>query len=291
MTIKLAVSAVLLSIPWLPPSGGSCELAPCFRLKPEATRGILSTRWISPHALSVQPSPRVAALVDAVKPALPYPGADASGAVPESGGEDPRWFVIWPAEPEETRIVVRANPLHPDTQKLVSTAEGAIQRAVAIAERKAQAAYDRALEEIKRTGKSTDFDGISLEDEGAAGQRLDAELELAIEVTAVSSYEIGTSVAPAVTAGPAGVTWQIVVPPNTYQDKTDADRRDRFATSEARLIFGAVPAPAVNRMGDRPRFAVTVTAAPGAFVVLLRGQDTLLKQVVAKADWSRLAPR
>jgi hypothetical protein len=212
---------------------------------------------------------------------LPYPGADASGAVPESGGEDPRWFVIWPAEPEETRIVVRANPLHPDTQKLVSTAEGAIQRAVAIAERKAQAAYDRALEEIKRTGKSTDFDGISLEDEGAAGQRLDAD----------SSYEIGTSVAPAVTAGPAGVTWQIVVPPNTYQDKTDADRRDRFATSEARLIFGAVPAPAVSRMGDRPRFAVTVTAAPGAFVVLLRGQDTLLKQVVAKADWSRLAPR
>ncbi len=148
---------------------------------------------------SAQPSPRVAALVDAVKPALPFPGADASGAVPESGGEDPRWFVIWPAEPEETRIVVRANPLHPDTQKLVSTAEGAIQRAVAIAERKAQAAYDRALEEIKRTGKSTDFDGISLEDEGAAGQRLDAELELAIEVTAVSSYEVGTSVAPAVT--------------------------------------------------------------------------------------------
>jgi hypothetical protein len=44
-------------------------------------------------------------------------------------------------------------------------------------------------------------------------------------------------------------------------------------------------------MGDRPRFAVTMTAAPGAFVVLLRGQDTLLKQVVAKADWSRLAPR
>ena len=254
-------------------------------------RPVMLCVLLSAAMTSAQPSPRVAALVDAVKPALPYPGADASGTVPESGGEDPRWFVIWPAEPEETRIVVRANPLHPDTQKLVSTAEGAIQRAVAIAERKAQAAYDRALDELKRTGKATDLEGISLEDEGSAGQRLDAELELAIEVAAVISYEIGTGVAPAVSAGPSGVTWQIVVAPNTYQDKTDADRRDRFATSEVRLIFGAVPTPAVSRLGDRPRFAVRLTPAPDAFVVVLRGQDTLLKQVVAKADWSRLVPR
>lgn len=240
---------------------------------------------------AAQPSPRVAALIDAVKPALPFPAADASGTVPESGGEEPRWFVIWPAGPEETQIIVRANPLHPETQKLVAGAEGAIQRAVALAERKAQAAYDRALEEIGRTGKTADLDGISLEDEGAAGQRLDAELELGIDVTPIRSYEVGSSVAPEVTAGPSGVTWQIVVPPNTYQDKTDADRRDRFAASETRLVFGAIPTPAVSRLGDRPRFAVTLTSAPDAFVIVLRGHDTLLKQVVARADWTRLARR
>ena len=241
--------------------------------------------------MSAQPSSRMTALVSAVKPALPFPAADASGTVPESGGEEPRWFVIWPAEPDETQIVVRANPLHPETQKLVANAEGAIQRAVAIAERKAQAAYDRALEEIRRTGKTTDLDGISLEDEGAAGQRLDAELELAIDVRPVASYQVGSSVAPEVTAGPPGVTWQIVVPPNTYQDKTDADRRDRFAASEVRLVYGAVSRPTVSRIDDRPRFAVTLTSAPEAFVIVLRGHDPLLKQVVAKADWTHLTPR
>ena len=35
-------------LPWLPPSGGSCELASFFRLKPEATQ------WISSQALSAR---------------------------------------------------------------------------------------------------------------------------------------------------------------------------------------------------------------------------------------------
>jgi hypothetical protein len=211
--------------------------------------------------------------------------------VPERGGDEPRWFVIWPAEAEETQIVVRANPLHAETQKLVATAEGAIQRAVAAAERKAQADYDRALEEIKRTGKASDLDGISLDDEGAAGQRLDAELELTIDLVPVGSYEIGSSVAPAVTAGPPGVTWQIVVPPNTYQEAAAADKRDRFTASEVRLVFGGGPAPSVRQLGGRPRYAVTLAPVADAFVVKLRGSDALVTQVLTKADWTRLSAR
>jgi hypothetical protein len=254
-------------------------------------RGILVLLLLPAAMTATQPSPRMTALAEAVRPALPYPGADASGTVPERGGDEPRWFVIWPAEAEETQIVVRANPLHAETQKLVATAEGAIQRAVAAAERKAQADYDRALEEIKRTGKASDLDGISLDDEGAAGQRLDAELELTIDLVPVGSYEIGSSVAPAVTAGPPGVTWQIVVPPNTYQEAAAADKRDRFTASEVRLVFGGGPAPSVRQLGGRPRYAVTLAPVADAFVVKLRGSDALVTQVLTKADWTRLSAR
>lgn len=244
---------------------------------------------IATAAAFAQPTPRMTALIEAVKPALPYPAADPSGAIPETGGEGPKWFTVWPTEADETRIVVRANPLHPDTQTLVAKAEGAIQRAVAAAERKAQAAYDRALDELKRTGKAADLDGISLEDEGAAGQRLDADLELTIELTEPASYEIGTSVAPAVTTGPAGVTWQVIVPPNTFQDKAATDRRDRFTASEARLVFGRVARPTIDRLDDRARYAVSIPSAAGGFVIVLRGNDMLLKQVLSTADWTRLA--
>lgn len=235
------------------------------------------------------PAPRVVAMVEAVKPALPFPAGDDSGTVPAGGSSDAKWFVVWPVEREDTQIVVRANPLHPDTQKLVSTAEGAIQRAVAAAERKAQAAYDRALEELKRTGKTADLDGISLEDEGAAGQRLDAELELTIELIEPEPFQIASSIEPAVTAGANGVTWQVMVPANTVQEGVGAERRERFTASQTRLLFGALPRPAVNRLNGQPKYGVTVSSAPAGFVVVLRGNDALLKQVLAGADWSRLA--
>jgi len=235
------------------------------------------------------PAPRVAAMVEAVKPALPFPGADDSGAVPDGGGDDAKWFVVWPTDPEETQIIVRANPLHPDTQKIVSAAEGSIQRAVAVAERKAQAAYDRALDELKRTGKTADLDGISLDDEGAAGQRLDAELELTIELIEPAPFQIASSIEPTVTGGSTGVSWQVLVPANAVQEGSGAERRDRFTASQARLFFGAIPKPTVHRLDGQPRYAVNLSPAPGGFVVVIRGNEPLLKQVLAGADWTRLA--
>jgi multidrug efflux pump subunit AcrA (membrane-fusion protein) len=237
---------------------------------------------------AAQPSPQVAALVEAVRPALPFPPADDSGTVPEGRSEASRWFVIWPQAPDETQIVARANPLHPDTQKTVAAAEAVIQRAVAAAERKAQAAYDRALDELKRTGKSADLDGISLDDEGAAGQQLDAELELTIALVDAAPFEIASGVEPEVSSGPAGVTWQVTVPPNTYSETAAGERRDRFAASEVRLLIGPAARPSVSRRGDR-RFAIAPPA--GAAMVVLRGNDTLLKQVLAGADWTRLHGR
>ena len=47
---------------------------------------------------------------------------------------------------------------------------------------RATAQYDRAVAEAKRTGKSQDVDGVTLNDEGIAGARIDADSHVAIEV-------------------------------------------------------------------------------------------------------------
>ncbi|MGH9203955.1 MAG: hypothetical protein ACRD2A_22230 [Vicinamibacterales bacterium] len=238
-------------------------------------------------ASSVQVGSRVEALIDAVRPALPFPAADAGGELPAQGGADSRWFVVWPTTSDDPRIHVKANPLHPETQAAGAAAMARIQAAVVEAERKAQAAYDRALEELRRTGRSTSLDGVTLEDEGVAGQRIDAELELTIDLGVANSYEIGSSESPETTAGTNGVTWSVATKPNTYRDGATA--RDHFRPAETRLIFGNVPRPTVRRIDDTHRFAVTIGGDPAAFAVVLRGNEQLLKQVLAEADWSRLA--
>jgi hypothetical protein len=228
---------------------------------------------------------RTDALGAAVRPALPFPDADALGELPASGGDKAKWFIIWSGPQGESRITVRANPLHPDTQALSAPAMAAIQEAVVAAERKAQAAYDRAVDELKRTGKATNLDGVTLDDEGVAGERIDAELELTIGIEEASSFEIGSSRPPTVTAGSAGVTWLISIPANTYRD---AGAREHFRAAETRLVFGATERPEVRRHGGDDRFAISVAPAAGAFAVVVRGNEQLLNEVVTKAEWTRL---
>lgn len=252
--------------------------------------GLIVALWVAfTGNVPAQVSAHVETLVAALRPALPFPAATADGAEPVEGGAQSRWFVVWPSDLEDTRIIVKANPFHPDVQKLGAIAEVPIQQAVARAERKAQAAYERALAELKRTGKATDFDVISLDDEGIAGERIDAELELTIELqTTVQSFDILSSDAPVVSAGTNGAAWVVSIPPNTYRESTGTDTREHFRSAESRLYFGALSRPSVNRRGDGPRFAVSVPLASGAFAVVLRGNEELLKRVLATADWARL---
>jgi len=230
------------------------------------------------------------ALVAAVRPALPFPAAAADGAMPAEGGADAKWFVVWPQDPGDTSVVVKANPLNPDTQKAGATADAAIQRAVLEAERKAQAEYERALAALKRDGKSADLAGITLDDEAAAGERIDAELELTIDLEPdARSFEIASSEPPAITAGKTGMAWLLTIPANTYRETAGPDTREHFRRAEARLYFGALPRPSVTRHDNRPRYAVTVTPTPGAFTVVVRGNEDLLKSLLAAVDWRAVA--
>jgi hypothetical protein len=238
-----------------------------------------------------QTTPRLDALVAAVRPALPFPAAAPDGATPATGGADFKWFVVWPSDPADTSVVVKANPFHPDTQKAGATAEGPIQAAVVQAERKAQAAYERAVAELKRTGKvSAELTGISLEDEGIAGEKIDAELELTIDLEpGARSFEMTSSQAPAIAAGTTGMTWLLTIPANTYRDATGSDAREHFRAAEARLYFGTLARPTVSKRDDRPRFSVALTPTADTFTVMIRGNEGLLRSLLAAVDWSAVA--
>lgn len=236
-----------------------------------------------------QVSAQMDALVAAVRPALPFPAADANGELPAQGGAETKWFVVWPTESDGRLIQVKANPLHPDTQRASAAAMVRIQEVVEAAERKAQAAYDRALEEVKRSGKAPDLDGVTLEDEGIAGERIDAELALTIALDASPSFEIGSSVAPTTTPGSNGVTWTIATEANTYRVGSGGGMREHFRPAETRLIFGTTARPAVRRRGADHHFVVAVAPGARVFSVVLRGNEALLREVVTRANWGLLA--
>ena len=247
---------------------------------------------LAQSVVAFQPSTRrIDALVAALRPVLPFPAAAADGATPAAGGADQKWFVVWPSDPADSSVIVKANPLHPDTQKAGATAEGPIQEAVVRAERKAQAAYERAVDELKRTGKvSADLAGISLEDEGIAGERIDAELELSIDLEAgARSFDIASSQPPVVAAGATGATWLLTIPANSYREASGADTREHFRPAEARLYFGALARPGVSRRDDRPRFSVTLVPTPDTFTIVLRGNEDLLQDLLKSVDWSGVA--
>lgn len=263
--------------------------AKCGVRRATAMCGVLSALIVVAPVLA-QVGPRVEVLVAAMRPALPFPSADAAGELPAEGGADAKWFVVWPEPESENRITVKANPLHPETQRAGLDAMGRIQDAIVVAERKAQASYERAVAEVKRTGKPTDVAGISLDDEGVAGERIDADLELSIELqSAAASFESASSESPTVVPGANGVTWILRTTPNVYRQGSGADVREHFRPAEARVYFGAVSRPVVSRRGDQHLYLVTVTPAPGAFVVVLRGNQELLARVLATADWTQLS--
>jgi hypothetical protein len=242
-------------------------------------------------ALAPQLEPRMATLVEIVRPVLPYPGATRDGDLPEDNSAASRWFVIWPSSADETQVIVRANPLHPEVQAASAKAMAEINAAVAAAERRAQASYDRALEQLRRTGRSTELENVTLDDEGVAGERIDAELEVTIELSDAAPFDIATGVAPKVGEGGNGPTWIVEVAPNTYRPSSGDDRREHFRAAEAHLYFGLSEPPQVTRYADEARYRVTVPGRSEAFVVTLRGNTELVTMLLTTVDWAAMSRR
>ena len=84
------------------------------------------------------------------------------------------------------------------------------------------------------------------------------------------------------------------MPPNVYREKTAASSDDRFCPAETLVFFGAVSSPDVaGRSGNS--FTVTATEAPAAnaaavrsLVVRLRGNETLIAQILRGSAWAQV---
>ncbi len=248
------------------------------------------------------PTPELDALVlttvrTALTPALPYPQSDEAGELPVDGSTVVPWMVR-PTPDGELAIEVLANPLNPSTQARAAKAMVQIEAAIEAAQKRSQAAYEKAIEEARRTGRSQDFDGITLGDEGVAGARIDAEAHLAIEIAfnrPAYTFLVSSSVEPATLSPPVtGAVAAISVPANVYRDGRDAATNERFCAAETHVFFGAVGRPEVHeRSNVRFEVSATSTAPPEAvgvrsLVVTLRGNPQLIDQVVRRADWARL---
>jgi hypothetical protein len=237
----------------------------------------------------------MAAVRQAVAPALPFPGTDDSGSLPADGKYDGPWLVR-PQEPGRAAIEVIANPLNLAHQLRAERAMAQIEQSIEAAQRRADAQYERAVAEAKRTGRSQDVDGVTLNDEGLAGARIDAESHVTVEVSFNQpSYrvEVASSVEPAPPREVAvpGAVAVLGVPPNVFRAEKD---HERFCEAEFQVYLGQVTVPDVRRRADQ-RYEVTAGATPSenanrvtSVVIRLRGNDVLMAEILRKGNWSVL---
>lgn len=231
----------------------------------------------------------------AMAPALPYPDTDATGSVPATNSPVPLWMVR-PLQPGERSIEVLANPLNEVNQARAARAMAQIGVAVEAAQRRAELQYEHAVAEARRTGRSQDVDGVSLSDEGVAGARIDAEAHVTIDVdfnqpAYAFGIESGVAPAPSRQVAIAGVVAVITTPSNVFRTKGVERTEEKYCAAEALVYFGAVSAPEIRERSEHA-YQVTTAAVPGdtaqSLVVRLRGNETLIGEILGKTDWNRV---
>lgn len=243
----------------------------------------------------------VRALVLALRPALPFPAAGPDG-MPASGGAQPVWVVRWP-EGGGGQVEVLANPLHPENRERALAAEEAIQKAAMRSQRRSQGDYEQALSDFARTGRVSNIREISLDDDGVAGERYDADSHLLVSVAPLDddlSFSVATGIPPAVMNGVAGATMVIRVPANIYKAAAEAGApaEEHYCAEQAWLVFGDAGVAVISPRADGPQVDVTVPVAAASggragIVVSISGNAALLEQALRQADWPalRAAPR
>ncbi|MDP2320766.1 MAG: hypothetical protein Q8O42_15670 [Acidobacteriota bacterium] len=231
----------------------------------------------------------------ALAPALPYPDTDDTGSVPATNSPVPLWMVR-PLQPGERSIEVLANPLNEVNQARAARAMAQIGAAVEAAQRRAEQQYEHAVAEAKRTGRSQDVDGVSLSDEGVAGARIDAEAHVTIDVdfnqpAYAFGIESGVAPSPSRPVAIAGAVAVITTPSNVFRTKGAERTEEKYCAAEALVYFGAVSAPEVRERSEHA-YQVTATGVPGgpaqSLIVRLRGNETLIGEILGKADWNRV---
>lgn len=222
----------------------------------------------------------------AMKPALPFPETDRTGAVPIDGKTEPLWMVR-PPEPGAMTMEVLANPLNEVNQLRAERAMAQIQKNIASAQRRAAAQYDRAVAEAKRTGTSQEVDGVTLNDEGVAGQKIDAESHVLIEVASRQqsyTFEFVSAMESTTTTMLDGRV-VIGVAAGVYRDEELGT--DRYAEAQTFVFLGRIAPPQVRHLSKHSHEIITTADAP-SMVVRLRGNEPLIADLLSKTSWNAL---
>ena len=77
----------------------------------------------------------------------------------------------------------------------------------------------------------------------------------------------------------------IVVPSSTYRDQ--GTNVERYAEAQTIVFLGRVAAPEVQKRADN-LFGVRAAAAAPAVVIRLRGNETLIADLLRKTNWNAL---
>lgn len=235
----------------------------------------------------------MAAAKAAFAPALPFPETDAAGAVPANNNTEAQWMVRYP-QPGEQAIEVFANPLNEIMQLRATRAMAQIENNIEAAQRRATAQYERAVAEAKRTGRSQEVDGVTLSDEGVAGERIDADSHVLIEVLFNQrDYRFrvpGDSEPARFMAFPHPNAYALMVPAHVYKGE---DGAEHFAESQRIVFLGRITEPKAERKTPDV-FEVTAAATSSGttgldgLAVRIRGNNELVTEIFGKADWTQL---
>ena len=257
----------------------------------------------APVAISAQDNALSDRVMQAVRaamaPALPFPASDAPGSLPADGKSDAPWMVR-PIEPGERTIQILANPLNEDHQRRAAKAMAEIEASIEAAQRRAEAQFERAVAEAKRTGRSQEVDGVTLADEGIAGAKIDAESHVTIDVLFNQPsyrFEVAGSMRPGPEPTRAiaipGAVEVISLPAHTYRNR-QADV-ERYAEREAQVYLGRVGTPDVQRRADSSIWEITAVPVPSpsssavtSLVLRMRGNPALITDLLTKSNWASL---
>lgn len=235
------------------------------------------------------------ALVSALRPALPFPDANADGT-PAGGDVGPVWVVRWP-DAGDGRVEVWSNPLNPENRKRALAVEAEIQEAAMRAQRRSQGDYEQALSDFERTGRVSGIREISLTDDGVAGERYDADSHLLVSVAPLDddvSFSVATGVMPSVVSGVNGPATVIRVPAHVYAAPDGAawPPGEHYRAEQAWLVFGEAGTATIVRRADGLHVDVTVpvetSPGRGGALVEISGNPSLVEQALQKGDWSAL---
>ena len=234
----------------------------------------------------------MAAVKAAMAPALTFPETGADGSVPANNNTTSLWMIRM--DDGGQVIDVLANPLNLAVQARATRAMAQIDANIQAAQRRATAQYESAVAEAKRTGRSQAVDGVTLSDEGVAGERIDAESYVSIlvefnerEYRYLVAGDMEPSRVPSFTHANSQV---LMVPAHVYKDESGTEH---YAESHRIVLLGRNLESKVVKQKDG-RFVVTaVPTAPATgqldtLAVHLHGNSELVADILAKTDWSRL---